>query len=62
MSIACGRPQGGAEGPAHVDACGGGKKPDFLDIMNGWPIYRYTRLQRNSFEGLPRVWGFKVLL
>jgi len=41
MSTVCGRPQGGEEGPAHVDACGqgeGGQKHDFfVDVINGWP-------------------------
>jgi len=32
MSTACGRPQGGG-GPAHVDR--GGKKPFFVDVING---------------------------
>ncbi len=40
MSTACGRPQG--EGVrfmwTHVDR-GGGKKPDFVDVLNGWPQY-----------------------
>jgi len=36
MSIACGRPRGGA-GPAHVDReeRRRGQKPDFLDVING---------------------------
>jgi len=61
MSTACGRPQGGGD-PAHVDACeqgvGGGKKPIFVDVINGWLLSTFRNLRLLEKTRCPTASGY----